>query len=187
MVGRRARRNGVAGRTVVLKLRYADLSSRTAQKTLARPCDDESVFIPPAKALVEQLWHPGARVRLVGVGLSGFETGDVQLGLFDATCADGGGIDAGGGGFAGDGSAGKKAGEAGGARGHAAGMRRARAGAGALQAADAVRDKFGEDAVKFGREMKLAADDTGTRGKNEGTLHMRGKNEGTSRTRKHVE
>ncbi len=188
MVGRRARRNGVAGRTVVLKLRYADLSSRTAQKTLARPCDDESVFIPPAKELVEQLWHPGARVRLVGVGLSGFETGDVQLGLFDAACAGGGGgIDAGGGGFAGGGSAGKKAGKAEGARGRAAGMRRARTGAGALQAADAVRDRFGEDAVKFGREMKLAADDTGTRGKNEGTLRTRGKNEGASRTRKHVE
>ena len=161
MVGRRARRNKVAGRTVTLKLRYDDLSSRTAQKTLGGCTDDESVFIPHAKALVEQLWRPGERVRLVGVGLSGFECGDVQLGLFDdAPEANTRAGASGGGGAETDG----------GADGVPSKGRAARQ---ALEAADAVRDRFGEDAVKFGREIKFSGSDTGTRGQNEGTLRKR--------------
>ncbi len=167
MVGRRLRRNGLAGRTVALKLRYDDLSSRTAQATLSHCTDDESVFIPPAKALVEQLWRPGERVRLVGVGISGFEAGDVQLGLFDAR---GGAY-----GEEGERGGGAGAGNAGGGPGSGAGDGEGRKTASrqALEAADAVRDKFGEGAVKFGREMKLSVEDTGTRGQNEGTLKPR--------------
>ncbi len=160
MVGRRARMNGVAGRTVTLKLRYDDLSSRTAQTTLHTCTDDESVFISPAKELLGQLWRPGERVRLVGVGLSGFEHGDVQLGLFDM----------------GNDAAGEKAGAGGADDGKKDGAKGAGAAGGrpaarrALDAADAVRDRFGEGAVKFGREMKLSVEDTGTRGQNEGTV-----------------
>lgn len=186
MVGRRARRNQVAGRTVVVKLRYDDLSSRTAQTTLHAYTDDESVFIPPAKELVGQLWRPGERVRLVGVGLSSFERGDVQLGLFDMG-PDADGERRGADGQAGAGNTasenrgtGARAGSyadagggtsgAGKTTGRKATRKTARQ---ALDAADAVRDKFGESAVKFGREMKLSVRDTGTRGQNEGTVQKR--------------
>ena len=167
MVGRRLRRKGLAGRTVTLKLRYADLSMRTARKTLAGAVDDEAVFIPHAKALVDEIWRPGELVRLVGVGISGFEDeGEMQLALFDegGMAADGGseGMGAMGAGATGAGAA---TGESTG-RHPDAGKSRAKL----VRATDAVRDKFGEGALKFGREMKLSIEDTGTRGKNDGTL-----------------
>lgn len=39
-----------------------------------------------------------------------------------------------------------------------------------IAAADKVRDRFGDGALKFGRELKLKAKDTGTRGMNDGHL-----------------
>ena len=82
LVGRRLRRKGLAGHTVTLKLRYNDLSIRTAQKALPSNIDDETIFIPIAKQLIDEIWRPGDAVRLVGVGISGFEQRDEQLGLF---------------------------------------------------------------------------------------------------------
>ena len=72
MVGRRLRKQGLAGHTVTLMLRYSDLSSRTAQHSISAQVDDESVFIPHAKQLLEQVWRPGDSVRLVGIGIGGF-------------------------------------------------------------------------------------------------------------------
>ena len=158
MVGRRLRRKKLAGRTVTLKLRYADLSMRTARKTLAGPVDDEAAFIPHAKALVDEIWRPGELVRLVGVGISGFaDEGQMQLSLFGAAPV-----------AVGDATRGTGADTAGDTEGRRPGGDKSRAQI--VQAADAVRDKFGEGALKFGREMKLAVEDTGTRGKNDGAL-----------------
>ncbi|MCL2632347.1 MAG: DNA polymerase IV, partial [Coriobacteriia bacterium] len=84
-VGRRLRHRGIAGHTVTLKLRYADLSIRTAQRTTGDLFDNEKLFAPVALSLLPQLWRPGDSVRLVGVGVSGFsesELGDAaQLSL----------------------------------------------------------------------------------------------------------
>ena len=82
MVGRRLRKQGLAGHTVTLKLRYSDLSSRTAQHSISAQVDDESVFIPIAKQLLEQVWRPGDSVRLVGIGIGGFHEKDQQMELF---------------------------------------------------------------------------------------------------------
>lgn len=82
MVGRRLRKQGLAGHTVTLKLRYSDLSSRTAQHSIGSQVDDESVFIPVAKQLLEQVWRPGDSVRLVGIGIGGFHEKDRQMELF---------------------------------------------------------------------------------------------------------
>lgn len=132
-VGRRLRVKGMTGRTVTLKLRFSDLSIRTAQASLPSNTDDERTFIPKAKALVNEIWRSGDKVRLVGVGISGFDDHDEQLNLFDT--ADDAAPDA-----------------------------------GIMKAADAVRDKFGDGAIKFGREVKLKSKDTGSSGQNDGHL-----------------
>ena len=88
MVGRRLRKQGLAGHTVTLKLRYSDLSSRTAQHSISAQVDDESVFIPIAKQLLEQVWRPGDSVRLVGIGIGGFHEKDRQMELFGDDSAE---------------------------------------------------------------------------------------------------
>lgn len=133
MVGRRLRRKKLAGHTVTLKLRYADLSIRCAQHAMHANVDDEHVFIPIAKGLIDEIWRPGDAVRLVGVGISGFDEQDEQLGLFGSD-------------------------------------ERAAEKPEIVAAADSVRDRFGDGALKFGRELKLKAKDTGTRGMNDGEL-----------------
>lgn len=133
LVGRRLRKKGLAGHTVTLKLRYADLSHRTAQKSTNKKMDDERSFIPIAKNLLPQLWQPGMSVRLVGVGISGFDDTNSQMELFDIEDIP-------------------EHDEA------------------IISAADKVRDKFGDDFLKFGRELKLKMDSTGTQGQNDGNV-----------------
>ena len=138
LVGRRLRRKQMAGHTVTVKLRYADLSSRTAQSGLGSQCDDETLFIPVAKGLLGQIWCPGDAVRLVGLGISGFEARDEQMDLFDAMEGEPADNE------------------------QSNGRRQSRE---LLSAADAVRDRFGDDKLKFGRQLKLRAETTGTSSK----------------------
>lgn len=133
LVGRRLRRKHLSGHTVTLKLRYNDLSIRSAQHSLGTNVDDESIFIPVAKKLVGEIWQQGDAVRLVGVGISGFDAQDEQLDLFASVKQEVGNTEV-------------------------------------IAAADKVRDKFGDGMLKFGRELKLKAKDTGTRGMNDGEL-----------------
>ena len=127
LVGRRLRKKGLKGHTITLKLRYSDLSIRTAQKSIGSQIDDEGVFIPIGKSLIEQIWRPGDAVRLVGLGISGFEERDCQMGLFDED----------------DVSAGK-------------------ANPALISAADKVRDRFGDDKLVFGRQLKMTSQTTHT-------------------------
>lgn len=132
LVGRRLRKKGLKGHTVTLKLRYSDLSVRTAQQTIDAQIDDETIFIPIGKKLIDQIWRPGDSVRLVGLGIGGFDERDVQMGLFaDETSTP---------------------------QGNPA----------LISAADKVRDRFGDDKLKFGRQLKLKAETTRTPSK-EGT------------------
>lgn len=71
-VGRRLRRRGSAGSTVTVKVKYSFGSGRTAQRRLPHPTDDENLFVPVARELMDTLWSPGAPVRLLGVGVSDF-------------------------------------------------------------------------------------------------------------------
>lgn len=125
MVGRRLRKKGLAGHTVTLKLRFSDLSRRTAQRTLSRQVDDENVFIPIAKELVDEIWRPGDAVRLVGVTISGFNSRGAQLDLFEKDELPQGKPEV-------------------------------------MSAADKIRDRFGDDMLKFGRQLKMKTDTTGT-------------------------
>lgn len=83
LVGRRLRAKGLKGRTVTLKLKYDACTGHTAQASLACRTDQESVFGKEALRLLPQIWKRGMRVRLLGVGVSGFEEREPeQLGLF---------------------------------------------------------------------------------------------------------
>ena len=142
-VGRRLRKKGLAGRTLSLKLRFGDRTVRSVQKRLPVPSDDELAFTPLLYRMVDEVWREGVPVRLLGVGMSGFDEGDfVQETLFDVVREAPSVIDA----------APVIADDA---------KRR-----GLLDATDALRDRFGEGAVRFGHELRNAKNTTGTGAKN---------------------
>jgi DNA polymerase-4 len=132
-VGQRLRRKGLSGRTISVKLRFSDFTTKTVRRTLATPTDDEAVFGPVVRDLVSQAWSAGIGLRLLGVGVSGFDDKTVQLDLLGpAEAADE--IQ----------SSGRTAREE------------------LVRGLDAVREKFGDGAVRFGRELKSPRHSTGT-------------------------
>jgi len=76
------RRRDRAGRTVTVKLRYADFQTITRGQTVGAPLDDAAAIWATASALLARalLERPGA-LRLLGVGVSGLRS-DRQLTLF---------------------------------------------------------------------------------------------------------
>jgi DNA polymerase-4 len=87
-VGRRLRRKGLRGTTVKIKLRWSDFTTLTRQLTLDQPTDLDGDIFAAAGQLFDQTWPPGKRVRLVGVGVTGFDTPAYQLSLWDAPPAE---------------------------------------------------------------------------------------------------
>ncbi|MFW5748178.1 MAG: DNA polymerase IV [Chloroflexota bacterium] len=83
-VGLRLRREGLQGTTIKIKLRWADFTTLTRQMTLPQPIDSDDAIYDAALALFEREWPKGRPVRLIGVGISGFDTPARQLGLWDA-------------------------------------------------------------------------------------------------------
>ena len=63
----RLRKGGWAGRTVSIKIRYADFTTITRAKTLPAPTDVGQVVYTTAKALYDALNIAGTPLRLVGV------------------------------------------------------------------------------------------------------------------------
>ncbi len=142
-VGRRLRMKGLAGTTLVLKVRFSDRSVHSAQTHLDVPSDDDIELRPRLMELVDKVWVPGRKVRLLGVGVSGFgRMPQGQQTLFDA---DG-------------------LGDAPAARDVLVeddSKRRS-----LLEAFDALKDKFGEDAVRFGSAFRTEGNTTGSSSKN---------------------
>jgi DNA polymerase-4 len=128
-VGQRMRAKGIAGRTVTVKLRFSDFTTRTIQRTLPVSTDDEFVFGPVARELVREAWSPGIGVRLLGVGVSGFGDKTHQMGLF------------------GDDPTGV-------AQESDSALAQPERREAIVKGLDAVREKFGDSAVKFGRELR---------------------------------
>ncbi len=82
MVGRRARRHGVMGRTVTLSVRLADFDTwLDRQATLAAPIDQSQEIYRQAVAILDSLTLEQP-VRLLGVRLSNLSHGSRQLPLF---------------------------------------------------------------------------------------------------------
>ncbi len=84
-VGYRLRRHGLRGRTVQLKVRFADFSTITRSQTLPEPTDITDVLWRAADELLCQRLPAGhLPVRLLGMGVSGLDdTRQIQRMLFD--------------------------------------------------------------------------------------------------------
>ena len=87
-VGRQARKAGLAGATVKLKLRWTDFTTLTRQVTLDNPTDLDEEICSKARELFEKHWPDGRAVRLIGVALSGFAMPNRQLGLWQDRSLD---------------------------------------------------------------------------------------------------
>ena len=122
-VAGRVRRKGLKGRTVHLKVRFSDFSTRTAQTTLDEPADDSGHIQAAARSLLDAVWAPGVGVRLLGVGVSGFGEAPRQLALL----------------------------------GDESGARDERRAA-IDRAVDELRERFGDDAVRFGTRRPASRD-----------------------------
>ncbi|MBQ9068080.1 MAG: DNA polymerase IV, partial [Eggerthellaceae bacterium] len=135
-VGRRLRKNERTCSGVVLKMRYADRSVRSTTAKLSVPTDNEYDFLPLLDALIDELWEPGVSVRLDGVAAIHLD-GDASDQL-SLFPADHG-----------DGSVIDPAWSE-----------------GLIHASDAIRDRFGEDAIRFGHEIRTRYNTTGSSSKN---------------------
>ncbi len=82
-VGRQARKAGLAGSTIKLKLRWTDFTTLSRQATLDSPTDLDSQIYHSAEQLFDQVWVKGKPARLIGVGLGGFAAPKRQIGLWD--------------------------------------------------------------------------------------------------------
>lgn len=148
-VGRRLRKKGLAGHTLVLKMKFSDRSVRSVQRRMDGPEDNEFVFIPLLHRMIDEIWKPGMKVRLVGVGVSGFAScASEQTSLFmpfemqetDNRAhphADSEQLNI-------DASSGKNL----------------------ANATDKVKNRFGENAVFFGKELHASKKTTGSAAKN---------------------
>ncbi len=72
-VARGLSESALRGRTVKLKLRLADFTTLTRQKTLSEPVDSAEEIARTAGALLDAALSQERKFRLVGVGVSGFD------------------------------------------------------------------------------------------------------------------
>lgn len=147
-VGRRLRRKGLKGRTVAVKMRYDNRTTRSAQCALAVPTDDDIAFAPVVHRLARELWAPGMKVRLLGVAVTHFEEdgAPVQEALFDAAV------------LGGDDNADAVESEA--------LIRDEEKRRSLLAATDALQERFGDGTVRFGFELRQSGNTTGSSSKN---------------------
>ena len=70
-VGANLRKHGYRGRTITLKVKYADFRQITRSHSLNRPTSSTRVIYETAAALLRSL-GPTRKLRLIGLGVSGF-------------------------------------------------------------------------------------------------------------------
>ncbi len=88
-VGHQTRAEGLAGRVVTLKIRFTGFETHTRRQTLDNPTNHDKVIFRTAVELAKKRSFQNKAVRLIGVGLSGWNTDETQqMDLFD-TEADG--------------------------------------------------------------------------------------------------
>ncbi|MEP7293282.1 MAG: DNA polymerase IV [Chloroflexota bacterium] len=81
-VGWRTRKAALRGNTIRVKIRWSDFTTLTRQQALAQATDDDAVIEGIAQDLFRAAWTPGQAVRLIGVGISGFDDAEQQLALW---------------------------------------------------------------------------------------------------------
>jgi len=82
-VGRRLRRDSLAGRTVSLVLRYADFSTFIKQHSLKNYIDDGLRIYQVGIKLFKELYQPPRLVRLLGISVSGLVRDLKQMTAFE--------------------------------------------------------------------------------------------------------
>jgi len=83
-VGYRLRQKKLKGKTVHLKLRYSNFTTITRNKTMLKPSDHTQTIFATIQLLFQNNYQVGRSVRLLGVGISGFDQKEVQqLSLFN--------------------------------------------------------------------------------------------------------
>ncbi len=83
-VGQRLRRSGVLGRTIAIKLRFADFTTISRSRTLAEPTDVSRRIYEAARELYDQANSSARPVRLIGVRAEQLVgDGASALGLWD--------------------------------------------------------------------------------------------------------
>jgi DNA polymerase-4 len=82
-VGRRLRKNNLAGTTVKLKIRWPDFTTPTRQVTLPSPTNQDNEIAQMALGLMKKIRKSGQAVRLIGVGVSGLGVPMRQLELWE--------------------------------------------------------------------------------------------------------
>lgn len=87
-VARRLRRKQLKGRTLTVKMRYADFTTKTASRTIPVASDLDDHLLAVALELLGETWSPGAGLRLLGFGASGFAERAEQLDLLSVSAPD---------------------------------------------------------------------------------------------------
>lgn len=73
-VGRLLRREGLKGRVITLKLRLGSFETHTRRSTLAQSCDSDHLLFRTAWRLLQSDRLNGYPLRLIGIGVSHWET-----------------------------------------------------------------------------------------------------------------
>jgi DNA polymerase-4 len=81
-VGRSLRAAGLSARTVDIKLRHADFTTVSRQRSLDAGSDTDAAIVASALALLAESHRAGQPIRLLGVGVHNLER-TAQLDLFD--------------------------------------------------------------------------------------------------------
>ncbi len=87
-VGRIARREGVRGRRVGLKLRTGGVETHSLQRRLPKATDRDREIYRAARQLYTQSGYRGVALRLIGVGIGDWEDEVPEPDLFDDHLAD---------------------------------------------------------------------------------------------------
>jgi DNA polymerase-4 len=72
-------KTGGRGRTVTVKIKWADFQQSTRSRSLGAPVDSRAVLHEASLALIRSVYPPPKGIRLVGVTLSNFASGDAKL------------------------------------------------------------------------------------------------------------
>jgi DNA polymerase-4 len=84
-LGGRLRKNGLAGTTVRIKVRWPDFQTITRQVRLDQPTSQDAEIFSQALDLLNSAWRKGKRIRLLGVAVADLGPQIRQLDLFDRT------------------------------------------------------------------------------------------------------
>lgn len=138
-VGRRLRLKGVEGSTLHLKIRFENLTRKTCQKRISDLGTNELVWLPYLYSMLDEIWDGCELVRLIGVGVSDFNGKPVQASLFENGPS---------------------------LKNESPLITNAKKNKKLLETTDAIAEKFGEDLVQFGHEIRIKGGTTGSSSKN---------------------